>query len=65
MTSEHLTIGKPTPAMRAGLAWQKKKVAMAAPVRLREDFDGLRFRALAKRTGGVGQLRRHLAVAEI
>ncbi len=38
---------------------------MAAPVRLREDFDGPRLRALAKRTGDSGQLRRPLAVAEI
>ncbi len=38
---------------------------MTAPVRLREDFDGPRLRALAKRTGDDGQLRRLLAVAEI
>ena len=38
---------------------------MAAPVRLREDFDGLRLRAVAKRTRDAGQLRRLLAVAEI
>ncbi len=38
---------------------------MAAPVRLREDFDGPRPRALAKRTRDAGQLRRLLALAEI
>ncbi len=38
---------------------------MAAPVRLREDFDGPRLRALAKRTRDAGQLRRLLALAEI
>ncbi len=38
---------------------------MAAPVRLREDFDGPQLRALAKRARDTGQLRRHLAVAEI
>ncbi len=38
---------------------------MAAPVRLREDFDGPRLRALAKRRRDAGQLRRLLAVAEI
>jgi transposase len=38
---------------------------MAAPVRLREDFDGPRLRALARRTCDAGQLRRLLALAEI
>jgi len=38
---------------------------MAAAVRLREDFDGPRLRALAKRTRDAGQLRRLLALAEI
>ena len=38
---------------------------MAAAVRLREDFDGPRLRALARRTRDAGQLRRLLAVAEI
>ncbi len=38
---------------------------MAAPVRLREDFDGPELRALAKRTRDAGQLRRLLALAEI
>ncbi len=38
---------------------------MAAPVRLREDFDGPELRALAKRTRDAGQLRQLLALAEI
>ena len=38
---------------------------MAAAVQLREDFDGPRLRALARRTRDAGQLRRLLAVAEI
>lgn len=38
---------------------------MAAPIGLREDFDGTLLRALAKRTRDAGQLRRLLAVAEI
>ncbi len=37
---------------------------MAAPVRLREDFDGPRLRALATYTRDVGQLRRFLALTE-
>ena len=38
---------------------------MAAPVALRDDFDGSSLRALAKRTRDAGQLRRFLALAEI
>ena len=38
---------------------------MAAPVRLREDFDALSLRGLAKRARDAGQLRRLLALAEI
>ena len=38
---------------------------MAAPGRLREDFDGPRFRASAMRTRDAGQLRRLLALAEV
>lgn len=36
---------------------------MAAPVRLRKDFDGPLFRALARRTRDAGQLRLLLALA--
>ena len=38
---------------------------MAAPIALREDFDGLALRGLAKRTGDANQSRRLLALAEI
>jgi hypothetical protein len=38
---------------------------MAAPIALREDFDGLALRRLAKRTGDANQSRRLLALAEI
>ena len=38
---------------------------MAAPVPLREDFDGPRLRALVRRTRDAGQRRRLLAVAEV
>ena len=38
---------------------------MAAPVRLRVDFDVPRLRILAKRTRDAGHLRRLLALAEI
>jgi hypothetical protein len=38
---------------------------MAAPVRLREDFDAPSLRGLAKRARDAGQLRRLLALAEI
>ena len=38
---------------------------MAAPIALREDFDGLALRGLAKRTGNANQSRRLLALAEI
>ena len=38
---------------------------MAAPVRLREDFNGRSLRGLAKRARDAGQLRRLLALAEI
>ena len=38
---------------------------MVTPVRLREDFDGPRLRALANRTRDASQLRRLLDLAEI
>lgn len=38
---------------------------MAAPVRLREDCDGPRLRALAKQTRDAGQLRLLLDVPEV
>ncbi len=38
---------------------------MAAPVRLREDFDGPRLRASARRTRDAGQLRRRLATGRL
>ena len=38
---------------------------MAAPIALREDFDGLALRRLAKRMGNANQSRRLLALAEI
>ena len=38
---------------------------MAAPVRLRQDFDATMLRSLARRTREAGQARRMLAVAEI
>ena len=38
---------------------------MAAPIALREDFDGLALRRLAKRTGNANQSRRLSALAEI
>ncbi len=38
---------------------------MAAPVRLREDFDGPRLRALARRTRDAGQLRWLLAAGRL
>ncbi len=38
---------------------------MAVPVRLREDFDGPRLRALARRRRDAGQLRRLLTLAEV
>ncbi len=38
---------------------------MAAPIALREDFDGVALRGLAKRTRDANQSRRLLALAEI
>jgi hypothetical protein len=38
---------------------------MAAPIALREDFDGLALRGLAKKTRDADQSRRLLALAEI
>jgi transposase len=38
---------------------------MAAPIALREDFDGLALRGLAKKTRDANQSRRLLALAEI
>jgi len=38
---------------------------MAAPIGLREDFDGSALRGLAKRTRNANQMRRLLALAEI
>jgi hypothetical protein len=38
---------------------------MAAPISLREDFDALALRGLAKRTRDASQSRRLLALAEI
>ena len=38
---------------------------MAAPIAVREDFDGPGLRRLAKRTKDAGQGRRLLALAEI
>ena len=38
---------------------------MAAPIGLREDFDGLALRGLSKRTRDANQMRRLLALAEI
>ena len=38
---------------------------MAAPIALREDFDALALRGLAKKTRDANQSRRLLAVAEI
>ena len=42
-----------------------KGFAMAAPIALREDFDGLRLRALAKASDDANQTRRLLALAVI
>src|ERR671927_1832010 len=41
------------------------EIAMAAPVRLRSDFDAARLRALAKRSRDPDQTRRLLALAAI
>ncbi len=41
------------------------RFAIAAAIRLREDFDGPSLRGLAKRARDAGQLRRLLALAEI
>ena len=38
---------------------------MAAPIALREDFDAVRLRALARRVADSGQARRLLALAAI
>ena len=38
---------------------------MAAPIALREDFDAVRLRALARRVADPGQVRRLLALAAI
>ncbi len=38
---------------------------MAAPIALREDFDAVKLRALARRAADSGQVRRLLALATI
>ncbi len=45
-------------------AENERRFAMAATVRLLENFDGLRLRALAKCTHDVGQLRHFLTLTE-
>jgi transposase len=42
-----------------------RKFAMAAPIAVREDFDAAQLRALARRVGDPGQVRRLLALAAV
>src|SRR5699024_1982005 len=44
---------------------EQRRFAMAAPIRLREDFDGAQLRSLAKASKDAKQTRRLLALAVI